>query len=63
MEAVSALGNRVIDEIKAVESREVLGCVPREFGCEIAGTQAVVRLLVATLPVNVQRLDASIHCK
>jgi len=39
----------------------MLGCVPKDFGCEIAGTQAVVRLLVTTIPANIGFLDKELH--
>ncbi len=39
----------------------MLGCVPKDFGCEIAGTQAVVRLLVTTIPANISFLDKELH--
>lgn len=60
VEAVTALGQRVVDDVKK-DSREMLGAVPKEFGCEIAGTQAVVRLLVTTLPANMPMLDKDLH--
>ncbi len=86
VEAVNALGNRIVEDIKSSEPKEgilsaggrfyrrccasqsqltgfvpVLGCVPREFGCEIAGTQAVVRLLITTIPPNLGKLDSELH--
>uniref|UniRef100_A0A914V6K6 DZF domain-containing protein n=1 Tax=Plectus sambesii TaxID=2011161 RepID=A0A914V6K6_9BILA len=61
VEAVSALGNKIVEEIKAAEPKEVLGCVPRDYGCEIAGTQAVIRLLIATLPQNLKMLEPDLH--
>ena len=39
----------------------MVGHVPKDFGCEIAGTQAVVRLLMTTLPANVGFLDKDLH--
>jgi hypothetical protein len=41
----------------------VFGCVSREYGCEIAGLQAVVRLLVTILPQNAKLLEPDLHCK
>lgn len=61
VEAVNALGAKVVDDVKR-ETREMLGCVPKDFGCEIAGTQAVVRLLITTLPQNMAMLDKDLHC-
>jgi len=61
VEAVTALGNRISEDIRSSDQREVLGCVPRDFGCEIAGTQAVVRILIATIPSNLRKLDPALH--
>jgi interleukin enhancer-binding factor 2 len=61
VEAVNALGNRILEDIKASDPKEVLGSVPRDFGCEIAGTQAVIRLLITTIPPNLKKLDPELH--
>lgn len=61
LEAVNALGNKIVEDIKSSEPKEVLGCVPREFGCEIAGTQAVIRILISTIPPNLKKLDKDLH--
>jgi len=61
VEAVSALGNKIVDDMKANEPNEVYGCVSKEFGCEIAGTQAVIRILITTLPQNAKLLEPDLH--
>jgi hypothetical protein len=40
----------------------VFGCVTRDFGCEIAGTYAVVRVLITILPQFASQLDKDLHC-
>uniref|UniRef100_A0A914D2P7 DZF domain-containing protein n=1 Tax=Acrobeloides nanus TaxID=290746 RepID=A0A914D2P7_9BILA len=61
VESVNALGNKIVEDLKAAESKEVFGCVSREYGCEIAGLQAVVRLLVTILPQNAKLLEPDLH--
>ncbi|MFH4982698.1 hypothetical protein AB6A40_009407, partial [Gnathostoma spinigerum] len=62
VEAVSALGQKIIDELKAGD-KDVYACVPRNFGCEIAGAKAVVRLLITTIPSNARFLEPDLHLK
>lgn len=60
MESVNALGQKIVQELKA-DQKEVYGCVARDYGCEIAGTQAVVRLLITILPTNAKLLEPDLH--
>lgn len=62
VEAVSSLGQKVVEGLKATD-KEVYGCVTRDFGCEIAGPKAVVRLLITTIPSNAKFLDPDLHLK
>ena len=39
----------------------VFGCVSRPFGCEIAGTQAVVKIFITIIPANVPLLEPDLH--
>ena len=66
-ETVKALGDKVVELLQASggtdESSEVYGVVPRDYGCDIAGTQAVIRILVA-LPLELLgKLEPGLHCK
>lgn len=61
-EAVSALGQKIIDELKATD-QEAYTCVSRDFGCEIAAPKATIRLLITTLPSNAKLLDSDLHLK
>lgn len=60
MESVNALGQKIVQELKS-DQKEVYGCVARDYGCEIAGTQAVVRLLITILPQNAKLLEPDLH--
>jgi interleukin enhancer-binding factor 2 len=58
------LGNSIVEMLKTTNQtqNDVFGVVPREFGCEIAGTQAVVRLLLTVPSDQLDNLDPNIHC-
>ncbi|KAI6218030.1 hypothetical protein M3Y99_01732600 [Aphelenchoides fujianensis] len=61
-ETVRTLGNKVVEMLKAGgQPNEVFGVVPRDFGCEIAGTQAVLRLLVAVPADHLDRFKPDLH--
>ena len=60
VESVNALGQKIVQELKA-DQKEVYGCVARDYGVEIAGTQAVVRLLITILPTNAKLLEPDLH--
>lgn len=59
-ESVNALGQKIVQELKT-DPKEVFGCVNRDYGCEIAGTQAVIRLLITILPHNAKLLEPDLH--
>lgn len=61
VEAVTALGNYITEDIKKSDPGNALGCVPRDYGCEIAATQAVVRLMITTIPQNMKKLEPDLH--
>uniref|UniRef100_A0A914YQU4 DZF domain-containing protein n=1 Tax=Panagrolaimus superbus TaxID=310955 RepID=A0A914YQU4_9BILA len=60
VELVMTLGQKIVDELKS-EQKEIFGCVSRPYGCEIAGTQAVVRIYVTIIPPNVPLLEPDLH--
>ena len=62
-EAVLALGNRVVEGVKETDPKEVLTMLANEAGCEISSSDATVKILVTTIPPNMKKLDATIHCK
>ncbi|KAL3090724.1 hypothetical protein niasHT_022052 [Heterodera trifolii] len=61
IEAVNALGQKIVLDLKAENHADIFGCVIREFGCEIAGTHAVVRVLITILPQLATQLDKDLH--
>lgn len=62
-EAVMALGNKVVEGVKETDPKEVLTMLANEAGCEISSSDATVKILVTTIPPNMKKLDASIHCE
>uniref|UniRef100_A0AC34Q7R6 DZF domain-containing protein n=1 Tax=Panagrolaimus sp. JU765 TaxID=591449 RepID=A0AC34Q7R6_9BILA len=60
VELVMSLGQKIVDDLKA-EQKEIFGCVSRPFGCEIAGTQAIVKLHITLFPSNIPLLEPDLH--
>lgn len=61
VESVNALGQKIVKDLRESERAETFGFVGRDYGCEIAGTQAVVRLLVTILPQSAKLLEPDLH--
>jgi len=60
-EAATALGNKVLDDLREGDSSLVLSMFSNERGFEISSSDATVKILIATIPPNVKKLDAAIH--
>lgn len=58
---VKALGDKIVEILKETQAGEIFGVVPRDFGCEIAGTKGVLRLLITIPPDLYPKLDAELH--
>lgn len=66
-EAIEALSKKVEEDLKTLMKTEVvtkadaIGTVIHDKGFDIANWQARVRVLIATLPQNIRKLEAEIH--
>uniref|UniRef100_A0A914IC70 DZF domain-containing protein n=1 Tax=Globodera rostochiensis TaxID=31243 RepID=A0A914IC70_GLORO len=61
IESINALGQKIVLDLKAENHADIFGCVIRDFGCEIAGTHAVVRVLITIMPQLAAQLDKDLH--
>ena len=61
-EAVQALANKVTDDLRAADAHEAYSALPNEGGFEISSSEATVKVLIATIPPNMKKLDPQLHC-
>ncbi|XP_013401229.1 interleukin enhancer-binding factor 2 [Lingula anatina] len=61
IEAVTVLGGKVLEDVKAQDSSEVLTMMPTDTGFEISTPEATVRCLITTIPPNLKKLDPELH--
>jgi len=62
VEAVLALANKIATDVQAAaEPGEMFTTTPNEGGFEIYSAEAAVRVLVATIPPNLKKLDPALH--
>ncbi|KAI6175368.1 hypothetical protein M3Y97_00681400 [Aphelenchoides bicaudatus] len=64
-ETVKQLGNGIVELLKtgATQPNEIFGVVPRDYGCDIAGTQAVLKILIAIPGEEFHKLNPGLHLK
>ncbi|CAD7675830.1 unnamed protein product [Nyctereutes procyonoides] len=61
LEAAAALGNEVVESLRAQDPSEVLTMLTNETGFEISSSDATVKILITTGPPNLQTLDPELH--
>jgi len=61
LEAVQALANKVTDDLRAGDPHEAFSALTNEGGFEVSSSDATVKVLIATIPPNLKKLDPQLH--
>ncbi|XP_067942001.1 interleukin enhancer-binding factor 2 homolog [Watersipora subatra] len=60
-EAVNALGQRVITDLKTHSPKEAMSLVQQEKGFDVVTGDATVKCLISTIPINIKKLEPDLH--
>jgi len=63
LEAVQALSTKVTEDLRLADPHEAYTSLPNESGFEVSSSEATVKVLIATIPPNLKKLDPQLHCK
>jgi interleukin enhancer-binding factor 2 len=61
LEAVQALANKVMEDLRTGDPHEAFSALPNDSGFEISSSEATVKILIATIPPNLKKLDPQLH--
>jgi len=61
MEAVTALGNKILEDLREAEATIVLQLAISPTGFELSTGDATVKILITTIPPNLKKLDPELH--
>ncbi|MBZ3878315.1 Interleukin enhancer-binding factor 2 [Sciurus carolinensis] len=61
LEALAALGEKVVESLRAQHPSEVLTMLNDETGLEISSSDAAVKILIMTVPPNLRKLGPELH--
>jgi len=61
VEAVNALGNKVLEEVQQQELTDLLTTKSSDRGFDIINSEATVKVLITTVHQNIRKLDPEIH--
>ncbi|XP_038141725.1 interleukin enhancer-binding factor 2 homolog isoform X3 [Cyprinodon tularosa] len=61
LEAVAALGNKVVETLRTQYPTEVLSMLTNETGFEISSADATVKILITTILPNLHKLEPKLH--
>ncbi|CAJ0922369.1 unnamed protein product [Ranitomeya imitator] len=61
LEAVSALGMKVVETLPHQDRLKFSPCITNETGFEISSADSTVKILITTVPPNLRKLDPELH--
>lgn len=61
MEAVTALGNKVLEDLRESDPQHMLSVAVSDRGFEVSTADATVKVLITTIPPNIKKLESDLH--